>query len=86
MSRRISPEAKSTRSKFRIITRETERVLDKTFDGGYPVIHPKGLEALVALGTGLPLNEVSGIVRAYVSARDDLYLSKGKNGGWRRKV
>jgi hypothetical protein len=86
MTSRISPEAKSARSKFRTITRETERVLDKTFNGGYPTIHPTGLEALVALGTGLPLNEVSGIVRGYMSARDDLYLSTGKNGGWRKKA
>lgn len=82
---RTNPAAKQARDKLRVITRETERTLDRLFGDGYTVISPEGLRALVALGTGIPLSEIKEAVDVYVHTREDLYVSVGKHGGIRRK-
>ena len=76
-----NPRAKSARSKMRVITRETERVLDKSLRDGHNRINIFGLSALVALGTGLPLDDVVDVVKAYVGARTDLRTIKGNITG-----
>lgn len=78
MNKVISPEVKDTRIKFRLITRETERVLDRAFNSGYTAINLYGLTAQVALNTYLPLDQVCAIAEAYVGARQDLRVAKGK--------
>jgi hypothetical protein len=78
MNKAISPEVKNTRARFRLITRETERVIDKAFNSGYTAINLYGLTAQVALNTCLPLDQVCAISQAYVGARQDLCVIKGK--------
>jgi hypothetical protein len=81
MTKAISPAASNSRRKFRLITREAERSLDKHFVSGPKRLNVFGLSVQVALSLGLPLDEVLDIVQAYVRSRTDLRVVKGRAGG-----
>jgi hypothetical protein len=72
-----SPDIKRTHTLFRVITRETERLLDRTLGRGYASISQDILRMQVALNTGQPIREAEPIVDAYISSRADLHMIKG---------
>lgn len=77
MTLSTSSQIKSVRLVFRTVTHETERLLDKTLGSGKTIELPLAtLQYQVALNTGLPLFEVTDIVKAYVTARTDFRLFK----------
>lgn len=76
---------RAARNKLRLIAKETERVIRNDFRAGAVSIKMAGLTAQVALGTGLTVDEVRVMVQAYVDARPDLYMARGRYAGLRRK-
>ena len=89
MSLSTNSQVKNVRSVFRQVTRETERLLDRTLGSGKTTTLPLvTLQYQVALNTGLPLFEVVEIVKAYVSTRTDIRLFKPfkTHPGFLRKV
>lgn len=71
MTRRISPEGKSTRDLISKVSRETERLIDRLLKGD-AVISGEVLANQVALNLGLPIREVKPIVATYTFVRPDL--------------
>jgi hypothetical protein len=83
MTKRISIEAKEARQKMRLVSKETERLLDRVIKPG-SIIYADIIYTQVALNLGLPVSEVREIVLAYISAREDLYIYR-KSGGITRR-
>jgi hypothetical protein len=86
MTKRISTEAKSARQKIRLVSKETERLINRVIRVGSTgtVITSEMLRTQVALNLKLPISDVEAIVMAYVGARDDLYIYPDKGGIVRR--
>lgn len=79
MTKRISVEGKEARERMRLVSKETERVLEQLLIKGKANMFQ--LSASVALNLGLPLDDILEIVKAYVASRIDLKSIKTKNFG-----
>jgi len=79
MTRRISPEGRHAREKMRLVSQETERLIERILKGDV-VISGETLSTQVALNLGLPVQEVKPIVATYTYTRTDLTLKYGWHG------
>jgi len=86
MSKKLSPYAKNARQKVREIALAAESVVDKYLTAEDPdaVITMYTLAAFVGRDLQIPATMVMGIIRVYLSGRNDLYITKGRHGGIRR--
>lgn len=79
MTRRISPEGKTTRDTITKVSKETERLVDRLLKCDV-VISGEVLANQVALNLGLPIRVVKPIVATYTFVRSDLTLKPGWHG------
>lgn len=84
MTKRISPEGKSTRGMIAKVSKETERLIDRLVKGD-AVIFGEVLANQVALNLGLPIRDVKPIVATYAFVRPDLTLKYGWHGTGKKK-